>query len=127
MPKYFIHVRNRHGIMVDEEGCDLSFDAAVEHCLGCARELVSGDALMGFIDLNQTMVLADAAGNVIREIPFCHAVTLQQGGDVATQSCSARTTSSSPDGGLQNVFTPSRTEPTNVSRLSDRRRVADRG
>lgn len=52
MERFFFNLQNRVGLVLDEEGLELSsLEAAREKAIGNIRSLVSEDALRGTIDL----------------------------------------------------------------------------
>jgi hypothetical protein len=81
MSTLFFHVRNRNGLLIDEEGSDMTLEAAIDHCLECVRDLISADIRQGAFDLAQSIVITDASGRVIREVPFIRALNFQHSQD----------------------------------------------
>lgn len=77
MTRYFFHVRSREDLLVDEEGLEKTLEEALQLCRVFACDLMSADVRAGFLDLSQSIVLADADGRVIAEMPFSSAITFQ--------------------------------------------------
>jgi hypothetical protein len=93
MPRYHLHIRSRAGILIDEEGIDASLDEAIKSCFLSARDLICGDVNEGRLDLAQSVLLADAEGKVIREIPFVLAINFEHVSDAGdAERCPMLTT-----------------------------------
>jgi hypothetical protein len=75
MPRYFFHVHDRTGTCADEEGMILSDDSAARRiALKGARSLMSDDIARGVLDLNGTIAVTDAKGQLILQVRFEEAV-----------------------------------------------------
>lgn len=76
MSRYFFHLRDARGLLLDEEGRELEDMAAVtETALVEARSLIGHDAFEGRINLFQTIEVHDATGKTIHQLSFFDAVT----------------------------------------------------
>lgn len=83
MMRYYFHLHTRHGTLIDEEGCRTTLADAVQAALYFARDLMSADLLNGYLDLEQSIVVAAADGEVVHELPFDQAIMFLHRGDKA--------------------------------------------
>jgi len=75
MTRYFISILTRDGHHIDEEGRNFrSLEEASRYGIQAARAVIAQDALMGFIDLFQTVRIDTADGLPLKTIPFRDAI-----------------------------------------------------
>lgn len=75
MPRYHLHLYDRVGVSLDEEGLDLpDLDAARASAIDGIRSVASQDVLGGSLDLEGRIEIADAAGAILGIVPFSEAV-----------------------------------------------------
>lgn len=78
MALYFFHLRNRSDHIIDDAGQDLdSLAAAREAAIREARAIVAADALLGFIDLCQSIEIEDTVGKIVCLVPLAEAVIVK--------------------------------------------------
>lgn len=69
--RYFFHLNESDGYIVDEEGLELAdADAARRAALAGARSLLASDVLEGRLTLGTVMEVHDGRGDKILELPF---------------------------------------------------------
>lgn len=77
MPRYFFHIRNSEHVD-DAEGRELpDLEAAREHALEGARDLVCEDIRKGWLNLDHYVEVADEAGVVLLRLTFRDAFRIQ--------------------------------------------------
>jgi hypothetical protein len=81
MPRYFFHVRNSTGYMLDEEGEELAdFEAARDAAVNAVRSIISEESKIGRIDLRGRIeVSEEEGGEVILTLPFSEALDIRTG------------------------------------------------
>src|SRR3989442_374845 len=71
MKLFFLHIRHRDGLILDEEGSlHPDFAAAQRMAIAAAREMIGADLLCGLIDLDQSIAILDDTDAVLGEVPF---------------------------------------------------------
>jgi hypothetical protein len=71
MKRFYLHIRHRDGLILDEEGSlHPDFAAAQRMAIAAAREMIGADLLCGLIDLDQFIAILDDSGAVLGEVPF---------------------------------------------------------
>lgn len=81
MPVYFFHLRDGHDTLLDPDGRDLNgADAVARAALAEARALISDEARLGRIRLDQRIDVEDLDGRVVHSQPFDGAVEIVGGG-----------------------------------------------
>ena len=77
MSLYFLHLRDGTEETLDPEGTEFADMEALRHfVLKCARDLMSGDAKDGVIDLRFRIDAEDSDGNIVYSLPFRHALSI---------------------------------------------------
>lgn len=77
MVRYFMHLRDGTGELIDPEGIEYSsVEALRKAVLGAARELMSSDIRNGVVDLRFRIDAENAQGDSIYTLPFKQAVTI---------------------------------------------------
>jgi len=75
--RYFFHLRESGGIVLDEEGRELPDLAAVEAAARTnARSVIAGEALNGKLPLAAVIEVDDEQGRRVLDLPFRDAVIL---------------------------------------------------
>ena len=73
--RYYFHLREMDGYIVDEEGRDLeALDAARQAAIEGARSIIASEALLGKLPLRAVLEVEDENGNCVIELPFKDAV-----------------------------------------------------
>ena len=77
MPVYFFHLRDGEDTLLDPDGRVLDGSAAIARsALAEARALISDEARLGRIRLDQRIDVEDADGVVVHSLPFSEAVEI---------------------------------------------------
>lgn len=77
MPRYFFHTHLGGDVITDPDGIDLrDADAAWERARATALAVMSRDPANQARLMTASLVVTDAAGEVVLELPFAEAVTL---------------------------------------------------
>ena len=77
MALYFFHLRDGIDILLDPEGRELTGpDGIAEAALKEARSIISHDAMIGRIILNQHIDIEDEFRNVVHTLRFADAVEI---------------------------------------------------
>ena len=79
MPRYFSHLVDGEGVLLDPEGVEMSVDAIQQHTLMNARDCIAGDVREGLIDLHYRLEIHDETGRVVHTLSFADAVTVVSG------------------------------------------------
>jgi hypothetical protein len=80
MARYFMHIRDGLNELLDPEGRDFScLEALQTGVLYAVRDLMSGDAAEGVVDLRSRIDAEDSVGRVVYCLPFRDAVTVISG------------------------------------------------
>lgn len=81
MSRFYMHLRNRAGEMLDLEGTEcFDRDALRKLVLLNARGLIAADVMGGVIDLSFRIDAEDAAGALVHSLSFADAVKVMPGG-----------------------------------------------
>jgi hypothetical protein len=76
--RYFFHLHESGGCIVDEEGLELAdLDAARRAALTGARALIASEVLDGRLTLGTVMEVQDGRGETVMRLPFRDAVTVE--------------------------------------------------
>ena len=76
--RYFFHLRERGGVVPDEEGIELDgVEAARRTAVEGARSLMASDVRTGKLSLETVIEVEDESGNRLLELPFRDAVQLE--------------------------------------------------
>ena len=76
--RYFLHIRDRSGIVLDEDGCDFpSMIAAVDEAQRGIRSLLSEGVRAGTLDLDGRVEITRQDGVVILVVSFGDAITIR--------------------------------------------------
>ena len=82
MPRYHLHVYNRIGHVVDEEGMELAdLAAAREKALEGIRAIIAEEAKTGRIDLAGHVDITDGADALVATVAFRDAFDLNLGNE----------------------------------------------
>ena len=77
--RYYFHLRQSDGYVVDEEGLELGgMDAVITAATLGARSLIAGDALDGRLPLGSIIEVDDENGGRVLELPFADTVLLER-------------------------------------------------
>ena len=77
MPRYFLHLHNRIGIVADEEGMELpDLAAARRQAVLSIRSVLGEEIRQGRVDLRGRVEIADESGQVQATIHYREAVEL---------------------------------------------------
>jgi hypothetical protein len=75
MSRYFFHVHDRGGTVVDPEGQPLEdLASARKHAVTAARQLISEDVLCGAFDLSGYVEITDEIGDTVLIVRFEEAI-----------------------------------------------------
>ena len=75
--RYYFHLREAGGYIIDEEGLELeALDAVRQAAIEGARCIIAGEALVGKLPLQAVLEVEDEHGNCVIELPFKDAVHL---------------------------------------------------
>lgn len=78
MPRFFLHVCNGHGEILDEEGIELeSHSAARKVAVDSIRSMISEDARRGYIDLTGFIAIRDESHNKLLNVAYADAFELR--------------------------------------------------
>ena len=77
MARFFFHLRERNGRLLDEEGSEIAFEAIEAAALVAARALIAADVREGRIDLNGAVEVEDENGTLVHTRTFASAVTIE--------------------------------------------------
>lgn len=78
MSRYYFHVHNGAGLVLDHEGVELrSLEQARLAAVKGARSLISADVEAGLLDLNGRIEVVDASGTVVMVVAFRDAVVIR--------------------------------------------------
>jgi hypothetical protein len=77
VPRYFFHLREGTGRLIDEEGTELAFEAVDAAALQAVRALIAADVREGRIDLNGSVEVEDENGTIVHTRTFASAVTVE--------------------------------------------------
>lgn len=81
MPVYYFHLRDGDDVLLDPDGRRLHSPEAIAQCaLAEARALISEEARVGRIRLDQRIDVEDVDGRVVHRLSFDRAVEIS-GGD----------------------------------------------
>jgi hypothetical protein len=75
--RFFFHLREGTGRLVDEEGSEIAFEAIEAAALVAARALIAADVREGRIDLNAAVEVEDENGIIVHTQTFASAVTVE--------------------------------------------------
>jgi hypothetical protein len=76
MPRYYFHIKDKVGIIRDEEGLDLhGLDAVREEATESAREMMSEKVREGHGPDGRAFVVTDEQGQVVLDFPFKLAIS----------------------------------------------------
>lgn len=76
MPRYFFHLRDRTGEILDPEGVDLSVEAAAGVALASARDCMAADVLKGRLDLHYRIDVNDENEKLVHSLSFADALEI---------------------------------------------------
>lgn len=77
MAAYFFHLHDRECATLDEEGREMAdLPAVTAAALFDARSIISSDAHLGILDLDQRLDVSNASGAVIHSLQFVDAFEL---------------------------------------------------
>lgn len=80
MPIFYFHLRDGDDLLLDPDGRALDGPEAIAECaLAEARALISDEARLGRIRLEQRIDVEDAEGHVVHSLPFDRAVVISGG------------------------------------------------
>jgi hypothetical protein len=75
--RYYMHICNGSGFVVDEEGRELADDATARlEAVAAARDVMAGDLREGRLDLASFIEVEDEAHNLLFKLMFGDAVTI---------------------------------------------------
>jgi hypothetical protein len=77
MARFFFHLREGDGRLLDEEGAELAFEAIDATALEAVRSLIAADVRDGRIDLNGSLEVEDETGTIVHTRTFASAVTVE--------------------------------------------------
>lgn len=88
MPRYYYHLSDRTGMILDPEGLE---HENVHFALAAARHAIRGmigaDVCAGEIDLRQEIVLTSEEGQVVERIPFTACIAFRYPSDPLSELC----------------------------------------
>jgi hypothetical protein len=91
MARYYFHVRDYFGSVVDEEGQELAdLTVARREALRSARAIMAEDVRQGFLDLKGTVEVADLHGRILLTLSFGDAVEIRPGDPSSTATSQIR-------------------------------------
>jgi hypothetical protein len=74
---YYFHLTDGHQALIDPDGREIADPGRIsELALREARGMISHDALVGRINLDQCIEVRDADGRLVHQLAFRHAVTI---------------------------------------------------
>lgn len=77
MPTYYLHLRDGHDELLDEEGATYaSMEEVRRAVLAAARDIIAGEVLTGVVNFAQRIEAEDEKGGVVHSLPFADAVRL---------------------------------------------------
>ena len=80
MPRFHLNLKNRIGFVPDLEGLELPSErAAYAEAVRNIRSIVSAEVLEGVVDLDGSVEIMDAQGQLLAVVPFKEAVQIQPG------------------------------------------------
>jgi hypothetical protein len=80
MPVYYFHLRDGDDVLLDPDGRGLDGPEAIaQSALAEARALISDEARLGRIRLDQRIDVEDADGRMVHTLPFDQAVEISGG------------------------------------------------
>jgi hypothetical protein len=75
--RYYFHLREPNGIIVDDEGLELAgMDAVIAAATAGARSVIAGEAMAGRLPLRSVVEVDDESGERVLDLPFREAVLL---------------------------------------------------
>ena len=77
MPRFYFHLCEGDGVLLDEEGLEMPADGIAPMCLREARALIACDAAEGVIDLAPSIDVADEDGRTVHSLDFTDAVRIK--------------------------------------------------
>ena len=76
MPRFYMNLRYRDRLFVDDEGDEVSADRVQEHTLETARDLIAHARLGAIRDwFDCSFEVMDEAGRLVLNVPFSEAIT----------------------------------------------------
>ena len=79
MPHFYFHICNGHGFLEDEEGVDLSDEAAArKQAVEAARDVMTGDLREGRLDLTSFIEVEDENHVLLFTLTFAEAVEIRR-------------------------------------------------
>ena len=76
MPRFFLHLRDGTGEILDEEGVELSHAAIAGAALLAARDCMAADVKQGRVDLNHRIDVHDESGEIAQSLIFADALEI---------------------------------------------------
>lgn len=87
MSRYFLYIRRRDTIIIDEEGISRpNLVMVLREALAAARDMIADDVRSGRIYLDQTIVIYDDAGSVLGEVHFAAALSFANSDSVRSRA-----------------------------------------
>ena len=79
MERFFLHIRSHDGFTIDEEGTlHDNLSAVRSYAIAGARDMIAGDVRDGVVDLDQSIIISDKAGQQLDEIAFSSVLSFRR-------------------------------------------------
>jgi hypothetical protein len=79
--RFYLHLFNRLGSALDEEGVEVAdLEAAEARAVDGIRSILADEAKVGRLDLDGRIEIADESGAIVRTVPFEDAFEICRGG-----------------------------------------------
>ncbi|WP_294258201.1 hypothetical protein [uncultured Sphingomonas sp.] len=80
MQRYYFHVHDGGGTLLDPEGTNLQDDdAALRTAIGFVRSLLCEDLTSGLLDLRGRIEVVRSSGELLRVLPFADCICVLSG------------------------------------------------
>ena len=74
MARYFLHLKDSIGQLLDPEGTELPPEAVPGAALRAARDCIAGDVQAGRLDLHYRIEVFNDDGELVHTLPFANAL-----------------------------------------------------